>query len=111
MLHHVILPGSVQKADLAHRLVAVSLVPLTVAPFAAGSLNPVTDAVLCATLLIHSHIGFEYVEICVIQLLCITFSANFWSPVGLLSLIIYPKNGYPELASYSTGFFELRHSL
>ncbi|KAI9868144.1 MAG: membrane anchor subunit of succinate dehydrogenase, Sdh4 [Trichoglossum hirsutum] len=41
------------------RLVAVSLVPLTVAPFAAGSLNPATDAVLCAALLVHSHIGFD----------------------------------------------------
>lgn len=35
---------------------------MTVAPFAAGTLNPVTDAILCATILIHSHIGFQYVE-------------------------------------------------
>jgi succinate dehydrogenase (ubiquinone) membrane anchor subunit len=41
------------------RLVAAGLVPLTVAPFAAGSLNPLTDALLCGTILIHSHIGFE----------------------------------------------------
>lgn len=41
------------------RLVAASLIPLTVAPFAAGSLNPTMDAVLCATLLIHSHTGFQ----------------------------------------------------
>lgn len=33
--------------------------PLTIAPFAAGSLNPVTDSILCALLVIHSHIGFE----------------------------------------------------
>ncbi|KAA6415550.1 MAG: succinate dehydrogenase subunit D [Lasallia pustulata] len=45
------------------RLIAVALVPLTVAPFAAGSLNPVMDAALCATILIHSHIGFESVII------------------------------------------------
>lgn len=32
---------------------------MTVAPFAAGTLNPTTDAILCATILIHSHIGFE----------------------------------------------------
>lgn len=32
---------------------------MTIAPFAAGSLNPLTDAALCATTLIHSHIGFE----------------------------------------------------
>lgn len=41
------------------RLVAASLIPLTVAPFAAGSLNPTLDAVLCATILIHSHTGFQ----------------------------------------------------
>lgn len=45
------------------RLVAVSLIPLTVAPFAAGSLNPTLDALLCATLLIHSHTGFQNVII------------------------------------------------
>lgn len=40
---------------------SAGLIPLTVAPFAAGSLNPVTDSVLCALLVVHSHIGFEYV--------------------------------------------------
>ncbi|MCJ1297281.1 membrane anchor subunit of succinate dehydrogenase, Sdh4 [Hypocenomyce scalaris] len=45
------------------RLIAATLVPLTVAPFAAGSLNPVMDATLCATILIHSHIGFESIII------------------------------------------------
>jgi succinate dehydrogenase (ubiquinone) membrane anchor subunit len=44
-------------------LVAASLVPLTVAPFAAGSLNPTLDAFLCATILIHSHTGFQNVII------------------------------------------------
>ena len=41
------------------RLIAVGLVPLTVAPFAAGSMNPTLDAVLCGTLLLHSHMGFQ----------------------------------------------------
>ncbi|EPE24632.1 Fumarate reductase respiratory complex transmembrane subunit [Glarea lozoyensis ATCC 20868] len=45
------------------RLVSAGLVPLTIAPFAAGSLNPMTDAVLCGAILIHSHIGFEAVLI------------------------------------------------
>ncbi|KAL2258117.1 hypothetical protein VTK26DRAFT_8699 [Humicola hyalothermophila] len=45
------------------RLVAASLIPLTVTPFAAGSLNPTMDAVLCATLLIHSHTGFQNIII------------------------------------------------
>ncbi|KAF1343947.1 CybS-domain-containing protein [Delphinella strobiligena] len=41
------------------RLMSAALIPLTIAPFASGSLNPTLDALLCATLLIHSHIGFE----------------------------------------------------
>ncbi|PQE22712.1 succinate dehydrogenase subunit D protein [Rutstroemia sp. NJR-2017a BVV2] len=41
------------------RLVAVGLIPLTIAPFASGSLNPTTDALLAGAILIHSHIGFE----------------------------------------------------
>jgi len=41
------------------RLLSAALVPLTIAPFAAGSLNPVMDATLCFAILIHSHIGFE----------------------------------------------------
>jgi succinate dehydrogenase (ubiquinone) membrane anchor subunit len=41
------------------RIVSAGLIPLTLAPFAAGSLNPTTDAILCSLLLIHSHIGFE----------------------------------------------------
>ncbi|KAJ5161919.1 Succinate dehydrogenase cytochrome b small subunit [Penicillium capsulatum] len=41
------------------RLVCVGLIPLSVAPFAAGSLNPVMDAVLCSLLVTHSHIGFQ----------------------------------------------------
>ncbi|KAF2743064.1 hypothetical protein M011DRAFT_471778 [Sporormia fimetaria CBS 119925] len=41
------------------RIVGASLVPLTVAPFAAGSLNPVMDSILCAALVIHSYTGFQ----------------------------------------------------
>lgn len=41
------------------RLIAAALIPLTIAPFASGSQYPVTDAALCATLLIHSHMGFQ----------------------------------------------------
>lgn len=45
------------------RLVSAGLIPLTIAPFAAGTLNPTMDALFCATILIHSHIGFESVII------------------------------------------------
>ncbi|KAL2871884.1 CybS family protein [Aspergillus lucknowensis] len=41
------------------RLVCVGLVPVTIAPFAAGTLNPVMDAVLCSLLVLHSHVGFQ----------------------------------------------------
>lgn len=37
--------------------------PLSIAPFAAGSLNPTTDAILCSAVLLHSHIGFQSVLI------------------------------------------------
>lgn len=43
------------------RIISIGLVPLTIAPFAAGSLNPVMDAVLCSLLVVHSHVGFQYV--------------------------------------------------
>ena len=39
------------------------MIPLTVAPFAAGSLNPTLDAILCATILIHSHTGFQNIVV------------------------------------------------
>lgn len=42
---------------------AAALVPLSIAPFASGSLNPTTDAILCATLLIHSHMGLQAIII------------------------------------------------
>jgi hypothetical protein len=41
------------------RLVAASLVPLTVLPMATGSLNPVTDGIFGALIVAHSHIGFQ----------------------------------------------------
>lgn len=49
------------ELTLFGRIVSAGLIPLTIAPFAAGSLNPLTDSILCALLVIHSHIGFEYV--------------------------------------------------
>jgi len=60
-------PAPVPAANPSHgsyhwtfeRLISAGLIPLTIAPFAAGSLNPIADAVLCGAILIHSHIGFE----------------------------------------------------
>ncbi|GAB7366125.1 hypothetical protein MBLNU230_g7687t1 [Neophaeotheca triangularis] len=41
------------------RAVSAALVPLTIAPFAAGSLNPAMDGLLIGLTLLHSHIGFQ----------------------------------------------------
>lgn len=49
---------------IAERALSVALIPITLAPFAAGSLNPTTDAILIAGLILHSHIGFQYVKTC-----------------------------------------------
>lgn len=48
-----------EALTLVSRAVCVGLIPLTIAPFAAGSLNPVMDAVLCSLLVAHSHVGFQ----------------------------------------------------
>ena len=64
-------PAPVPAASPSHgsyhwtfeRLISAGLIPLTIAPFAAGSLNPTTDAILCGAILIHSHIGFESIVI------------------------------------------------
>ncbi|ROW07863.1 hypothetical protein VMCG_03481 [Cytospora schulzeri] len=45
------------------RGMAAALVPLSLAPFAAGSLNPAMDAILCGTVLIHSHMGVQAIII------------------------------------------------
>nr|WPT47880.1 succinate dehydrogenase subunit D [Erysiphe necator] len=60
-------PAPIPSPDPTHgsyhwtfeRLISAGLIPLTIAPFTVGSLNPAMDAILCATILIHSHIGFE----------------------------------------------------
>ncbi|CAJ2499673.1 Uu.00g025260.m01.CDS01 [Anthostomella pinea] len=45
------------------RTIAAGLIPLTITPFAAGSLNPATDALLCGLMLVHSHMGFQSILI------------------------------------------------
>ncbi|KAF2148460.1 succinate dehydrogenase subunit D [Myriangium duriaei CBS 260.36] len=41
------------------RALSIGLIPLTIAPFAAGSLSPVVDGLLVGSILVHSHIGFQ----------------------------------------------------
>ncbi|KIX07587.1 uncharacterized protein Z518_02240 [Rhinocladiella mackenziei CBS 650.93] len=45
------------------RVLSVGLVPLTITPFATGSLSPALDAALIFTLIVHSHLGFQSVII------------------------------------------------
>ncbi|KAF2716913.1 succinate dehydrogenase-like protein [Polychaeton citri CBS 116435] len=45
------------------RVVSAALVPLTIAPFAAGALNPLMDGIFISAILLHSHIGFQSVII------------------------------------------------
>ncbi|KND91123.1 Succinate dehydrogenase [ubiquinone] cytochrome b small subunit, mitochondrial [Tolypocladium ophioglossoides CBS 100239] len=60
-------PAPVPEPNAAHgsyhwtfeRLLAAGLVPLTIAPFASGSLNPTMDAIFCSAVLLHSHMGFQ----------------------------------------------------
>ncbi|KAL6245977.1 membrane anchor subunit of succinate dehydrogenase, Sdh4 [Rhinocladiella similis] len=60
-------PAPVPKPDPLHgsyhwtfeRLLSVGLVPLTMVPFASGSLSPTLDAVLIFGIIVHSHLGFQ----------------------------------------------------
>lgn len=61
-------PAPVPKSNPIHgsyhwtfeRLVSIGLIPLTLAPFAAGTVSPAIDASLVLLLIIHSHMGFRY---------------------------------------------------
>ena len=80
------------------RLISIGLVPLTIAPFAAGSVSPTMDAILCATILIHSHIGFQYATALKIPV----FFAN--CHVDLWSLIIFRLGKSQPLEKSQNGF-------
>lgn len=66
--------------DAFTRAVSIAIVPLTVAPFAAGALSPLVDGLLIGTILIHSHIGFQ----CVIH--AFVFHSITSSNKGILEL-------------------------
>ncbi|KAL1624631.1 membrane anchor subunit of succinate dehydrogenase, Sdh4 [Neofusicoccum ribis] len=79
------------------RLIAVALVPLTVAPFAAGTLHPVTDAVFGALLVLHSHIGF--------QALIIDYLPKYRVP-GMFKFFSWLLNAGTLLVAYGVYEFE-----
>ncbi|MCJ1342123.1 membrane anchor subunit of succinate dehydrogenase, Sdh4 [Peltigera leucophlebia] len=87
------------------RLGSAALVPLTIAPFAAGSLNPITDAVLCATILIHSHIGFQSIIIDYIPAKRLPKTrAAFWWALRLATLLV--GVGFYEFETNDVGLTE-----
>ncbi|KAK5711070.1 membrane anchor subunit of succinate dehydrogenase, Sdh4 [Elasticomyces elasticus] len=43
----------------AERLISAAILPLTVAPFAAGSLSPLIDGTFIGLIMVHSYIGFQ----------------------------------------------------
>lgn len=42
------------------RLVSIGLIPMTIMPFAVGSLNPLLDGTLIGLIMLHTYIGFQY---------------------------------------------------
>jgi succinate dehydrogenase (ubiquinone) membrane anchor subunit len=77
-----------------YRIVSAGIVPLTLAPFAAGSLNPVTDSIFCALLVIHSHIGFEYVSVLFLDLVLKAKASETNSITGRVSSTTSPRSVY-----------------
>lgn len=79
------------------RGLAAALVPLTIAPFTAGSLNPTLDAVLVGSLLVHSHLG--------VQAIIIDYVPTGKYP-GLRKFCIWALNGATILAGIGLYEFE-----
>ncbi|KAF1808334.1 succinate dehydrogenase membrane anchor subunit [Eremomyces bilateralis CBS 781.70] len=98
-------PAPVLPADPVHgnyhwdfeRIIAVSLIPLTIAPFASGSLNPLLDATFCGLIVIHSHFGFES---------CITDYFPKWRVPNTQRALKWVLNGFTLLVAYGLYEFE-----
>lgn len=79
------------------RGLAAALVPLSIAPFASGSLNPTLDAILVGSLLVHSHLG--------VQAIIIDYVPT-WQYPGLRKFCIWALNGATILAGIGLYEFE-----
>lgn len=84
------------------RLVSAALIPVTIAPFAAGALNPLLDGTLIGLTLIHTYIGFQSVIIDYIP----TWRAKTWRKVfewaNVLALVVVGW-GYYEFETNDVG--------
>ena len=58
------------------RAISVGLIPLTIAPFAYGTLHPALDALFVTSILLHSHIGFTFVLTSTSRTLLLTSSRS-----------------------------------
>ncbi|KAI4232491.1 MAG: hypothetical protein L6R40_007388 [Gallowayella cf. fulva] len=87
------------------RAMSAALIPLTIAPFAAGTLNPITDALLCAGIIIHSHIGFQSIIIDYVpdQRLPKTRALFWW---GLRAATLVVAIGFFEFETNDVGLTE-----
>ncbi|KAL8943341.1 MAG: hypothetical protein Q9216_001116 [Gyalolechia sp. 2 TL-2023] len=105
--HICFFPHKLLKTDPTSRPSAMSaaLVPLTIAPFAAGTLNPITDALLCAGIIIHSHIGFQSVIIDYVPDKRLPKTrALFWWGLRLATLVV--AVGFFEFETNDVGLTE-----
>ncbi|PNS18256.1 Oligosaccharide translocation protein rft1 [Sphaceloma murrayae] len=87
------------------RLISAAIVPLTVAPFAAGSLNPTLDALFIGTLLVHSHIGFQSIIIDYIPKKRLPKTRKlFWYGLNLATVVV--GIGFYEFETNDVGLTE-----
>ncbi|KAJ4421869.1 membrane anchor subunit of succinate dehydrogenase, Sdh4 [Gnomoniopsis sp. IMI 355080] len=79
------------------RVIAGALVPLSIAPFAGGSLNPTLDAILAGSLLVHAHVS--------VQAIIIDYVPT-WGYPKLRKFCIWALNGATILAGIGLYEFE-----
>ena len=89
----------------AERAVSAAMIPVTLAPFAGGSVHPVADAFLCGLIIIHSHIGFQSVIIDYLPPKRVPKSRVFFDWVLRLGSLVVAY-GFYELETNDVGLVE-----
>ncbi|CAK3755874.1 mitochondrial succinate dehydrogenase subunit D [Lecanosticta acicola] len=89
----------------AERVISAALVPITIVPFAAGSLNPLLDGTLIGLMLLHTYIGFQSVIIDYIP----SWRAKTWRKVfewANVAALFVVGWGYYEFETNDVGLTE-----